>query len=187
MPHVKINSVLCLTPNSEQLASHNRSVVPCVFQAKTLKVLPLEIVERKGLKSRYGRQLRRGSGSGCLQPGWHSVLFNGKTVMIANWNSTSFSLHAVSSSGLPFILLPSEKNLTPPKRAQFPHHLWCQIPARGDARRFADRVTISRKYSPAARSTTRAGFAWSAGRTFVCHCSRITARLPPKVSIVSWI
>jgi len=57
------------------------------------------------------------------------------------------------------------------------------------AMRAASRVvsSTSQKCSSAVRSTTRAFFAFSAGRTFVCHCSRITARLPPKVSIVSWI
>ncbi len=57
------------------------------------------------------------------------------------------------------------------------------------AMRAASRVvsSTSRKYTSAACSTIRAAFAWSAGRTFVCHCSRIAAKLPPKVSSVSWI
>lgn len=79
--------MLCLTFNSIQLTSHNYSVVACVFQAKTFKVFPLKTVEWEGLKPRYGRQLTRGSGSGCLQPVWYSVFLKGKIVTIVHWKS----------------------------------------------------------------------------------------------------
>jgi hypothetical protein len=62
-------------------------VVACVLQGKTFKVFPLKTVEWEGLKPRYGRQLKRGSGSGCLQPAWYSVFLKGKIVIIVHWKS----------------------------------------------------------------------------------------------------